>query len=151
MGWETGVKSSLLSVVKDITFAGGTANAIGDFDGTGNPATIFTVTGRVRCKLRAVVTTTLTIDATATVEVGITGNTAIFIALTAADAPDVNEIWHDATPDNATELESVNAERILANGQDIILTCATANTLTGVIRFYCEWTPISADGNVVAA
>ena len=32
---------------KTITFAGGTTNGIGDFDGTGNPATVFTVTGAV--------------------------------------------------------------------------------------------------------
>jgi len=151
MGFWTGEKMNLRSALKDVTFAGGTPNAIGDYDGTGNPVTLFTVTGRVRCKLRAVCTTTLTIDATATVEVGISGNTAVFIAQTAGDAPDANEIWHDASPDNATELESVNAERILANGQDILLTVATANVLTGVIRFYCEWTPISSDGNVVAA
>ena len=44
---------------KEITFVGGTPNAIGDFDGTGNPFDIFTVTGTVRMKIYAICTTNL--------------------------------------------------------------------------------------------
>lgn len=136
---------------KTLTFAGATTNGVGDFDGTGNPATLFTVTGVVSVKLMAVCTTLLTIDATATLEVGIAGNTAVLIALTAGDAIDANEIWHDTTPDSAYELASVVSERLLSNGQDIIATVATANINTGVIDFYCEWKPFSAGASVIAA
>jgi len=134
---------------KSITFAGATPNAIGDFDGTGEPHTIFTVTGTVICKVIAVATTTLTIDATATLEVGTAVTTAGIIAQTAGDAPDVNEIWHDASPDASVEAATVAAEKIV--NQDIIGTTDTANIKTGVIKYICLWKPLSSDGDVVAA
>jgi hypothetical protein len=132
-----------------VTYDGGTTNAIGDFNGTGEPHTIFTVTGTCHVKMFAVCETTLTIDAAATAEVGTTATTAGLIAQTAGDAIDVNEIWHDATPDASVELTSVIQENIVSD--DIISTTATANILTGVIRYICLWKPFSFDGNVVAA
>jgi len=36
---------------KVMTFAGGTANDPGDYDGTGNPATLFNVKGVVRMRI----------------------------------------------------------------------------------------------------
>ena len=134
---------------KTITFAGGTPNAIGDFDGTGNPVTLFTVTGTVELSIIAICTTTLTIDATATAEVGTAITTAGLIALTAGDAIDVNEIWHDASPDASVEATSVITRKVVSD--DVILTVATANILTGVIGFIVKWAPISSDGDVVAA
>ena len=134
---------------KTITYVGGTPNAIGDFDGTGDPFDIFTVTGTVAMKLFAICTTTLTIAATATAEVGTAITTAGLIAQTAGDAIDVNEIWHDATPDASIEEVAVVAERIVSD--DVIGTTATANINTGVIKYICLWKPITVDGNVVAA
>jgi len=134
---------------KTLTFAGATPNAVGDYDGTGNPATLFTVTGSVELSIIAICTTTLTIDGGATVEVGTALSTAGLIAQTAGDAPDINEIWHDASPDASVELTSVITRKIVS--QDVILTVATANVLTGVIKFMVKWAPISSDGNVVAA
>lgn len=134
---------------KSITFAGATGNAIGDFDGTGDPFDIFTVTGTVMVKLIAVCTTTLTIDATATLSVGTTITKAGLIALEAGDAIDVNEIWHDTTCDASVEAATVAPEFIV--NQDIIGTTETANIKTGVIKFICLWKPISSDGNLVAA
>ena len=136
---------------KDITFAGATTNGIGDHDGTGDPFTIFTVTGTVLLRILAVVQTTLTIDATATLEIGIAGDIAKLIAQTAGDAPDVGEIWHDATPDAKIEASSVLTENILAGGSDIIGTVATANINTGKIKFIALFYPLSKDGKVVAA
>jgi len=134
---------------KSITYVGGTPNAIGDFDGTGEPHDIFTVTGTCHVKMFAVCNTTVTIDATATLEVGTAATTAGLIAQTAGDAIDVNEIWHDAAPDATVELTSVIQENIVSD--DIIGTTATANILTGVVKYICLWKPFSADGNVVAA
>ena len=131
-----------------VTFAGGTPDAIGDFDGTGNPVTLFTVTGTVELSIIAICEATLTIDATATVEVGTALSTAELIAQTAGDAIDVNEIWHDASPDASVEATSVITRKIVS--QDVILTVATANILTGVIGFIVKWAPISSDGNVIA-
>ncbi len=60
-------------VIKTVTFAGATPNAIGDHDGTGDPVTLYTVTGDVIVKIIAVCTTSLSFDANATIEVGIAG------------------------------------------------------------------------------
>jgi len=133
---------------KSITFAGGTTNDPGDFDGTGNPAALFTVTGTVKMKLFATVDTTLQ-GATATVEVGTAITTAGLIALTTATNLAINEIWHDATPDASIELETVATEKIVR--QSIIQTVKTANITAGKLTYHCIWKPISNDGLVVAA
>ena len=93
-------------VEKSITFDGGTTNDIGDFNGTGNTGNLFTVTGRVALTILAVCTTSL-VGASATVEVGTALSTAGLIAQTTGTNIDVNEIWHDATPDASVELRVV--------------------------------------------
>lgn len=133
---------------KSVTFAGGTTNDIGDFDGTGNPATLFTVTGTVLMKLFATVDTTVQ-GASATIAVGTALSTAGLIASTTATNLAVNEIWHDATPDASIELSSVATEKIVR--QNVIQTVGTANITAGAITYHCIWKPISLDGNVVAA
>jgi len=137
-------------VEKTITFAGGTANAIGDYDGTGDPFSIFTVTGDVIVKVIGVCTTNLA--GSATIEVGISGNTASILPQV-ADASDIDagEIWHDATVDSGVELSSVMLEKIVVNGADIIGNIGTANITAGVIKFICLWKPLSSDGKVEAA
>lgn len=130
---------------KTITFAGGTTNGIGDFDGTGNPATVFTVTGAVMAVVWGVCSVDLA-GATATVEVGVTGNTAAIIAQTTATDIDNGDVWRDATP--AVGAAALNDPIFIADGKDVILTVATANVTAGVVRFYCVWYPISADGAV---
>ena len=137
-------------VEKTITFDGGTTDAIGDYDGTGDPFDIFSVTGEVIMNMVGICTTTL-VGASATLEVGITGDTASLIAQTTATDIDVGEIWHDATPDSKVELSSVLLENIVANGSDIIGTTATANITAGVIKFVCLFNPLSANGNVESA
>lgn len=130
---------------KSVTFAGGTVNDMGDFDGTGNPYTLFTVTGTVLMKLFATVDTDLA-GATATIRVGTAlSNTALIASTTATDL-DVNEIWHDATPDASVELSTVLTEKIVK--QNVIQTVGTANITSGAITYHCIWKPISLDGNV---
>jgi len=131
---------------KEVTFDGGTTDAIGDITGAENPHTLFTVTGTVEMSIIAVCTTSL-VGATATVEVGTALLTAGLIAQTTATDIDVNEIWHDATPDTSIELTSVILRKLVSD--DIILTAATANVTAGVIKFILKWSPISLDGNVV--
>ena len=136
---------------KSITFDGGTLNAIGDEDGTWD-GVVFTVTGDVIVRIIAVCTTDLTFDADATIELGIGGGLEIITTtdLTVA-ALTAKEIWHDATPDKEIELLSVIKEFIITDGNDITLDCDVANVTGGVIAFTCFYTPISADGAVVAA
>lgn len=136
------------SLETTVTFAGGTPNAIGDFDGSGNPVTLFSVTGTVELVIIAVCETTLT-GANATIELGSAINTAALIAQATGTDLDINQIWHDATPDASIELSSV-AKRNIVN-QDVILTVGTANATAGKIRFMCFWNPMSADGKVEVA
>ena len=136
------------SLEVEMTFAGATPNDPGDHDGTGNPATLFTVTGIVELTIIAVCTTTLT-GASATLEIGTAITTAGLIAQTTATDIDVNEIWHDTSSDASIELTSVAKRNIVS--QDIIQTVATANITAGVIKYMIRWSPISSDGDVVAA
>jgi hypothetical protein len=97
-------------VDKVMTFAGATANDPGDYDGTGNPATLFNVSGTVRMRILAKCLVNLA-GANATVEVGTALSTAGLIALTTATDIDANEIWHDATPDASVEATTVHMRR----------------------------------------
>ena len=137
-----------LSAEKVMTFAGATVNDPGDYDGTGNAATLFTVKGSVLLRILAICTTTLT-GASATLEVGTSVTTAGLIAQTTGTDIDVNEIWHDASPDASVELSSVLAENIVS--ADVIQTVATANVTAGVIKYIAMWYPLSIESSVVAA
>lgn len=130
---------------KSVTFAGGTTNDMGDFDGTGNPKTLFTVTGTVLMKLFATVDTTLQ-GASATIAVGTALSSTGLIASTTATNLAINEIWHDASPDASIELSTVATEKIVR--QNVIQTVGTANITAGAITYHCIWKPISLDGNV---
>ena len=130
---------------KTITFDGGTGNAIGDFDGTGNPFTFFTVTGVIKMRIVAVCSTNLA-GATSTVEVGTSTTTAGLIAQSTGTDIDAGEIWHDATPDSSVEAFTVAPDNIVA--ADVIGTVGTANMTAGVIKFIAMWTPISGNGNL---
>lgn len=135
---------------KDITFDGGTENAVGDHDGSGDPFDIFTVTGTVLIRIFGVCETNLA-GSSATLEVGISGDTASLIAQTTGTDIDAGEIWHDASPDSAVEASTVASEYILANGADVIGTVGTANLTAGKIKFIATWYPLSDDGKVEAA
>lgn len=115
------------------------------------PIAVFTVTGDVQIKVIGVVKADLTTSDAITVELGVAGNTAKLIAqVVDATGMVANEIWHDATVDATVEASSVWSEFIISNGQDIILT-TTGTVTAGTIAFYAYWTPLSVDGNVVAA
>lgn len=134
--------------VKTMTFAGGTANDPGDYDGTGNPATLFTVTGDVLVFIMGVCKTTLV--GAATLEVGVTDATAALLPqISNATTLVVNELYVDATP---TLAEAFTPQfHGIGGGLDIIQTLGTANVTAGEIDYHCFWRPLSEDGNVVAA
>lgn len=136
------------SVDKSMTFAGGTTNDPGDYDGTGNPATLFTVTGTVLLRILAKCTVNLTGNS-ATLEIGTALSTAGLIAQSTATDIDANEIWHDATPDSSIEATTVLAQKIVA--QNVIQTVGTANITAGAITYTALWYPLSAGASVVAA
>ena len=149
------ITTSGLIAKRTITFLGATTDAWGDDGGALDDSAIFTVTGLVKARLVAVCTTSLTeAGGTATIEVGITGATAIFMPTETATQIDAGQIWlNDAG--NATyaiigeeDAAADNLPLYLLNGNDIILTVKTANVANGDLDFYCIWEPISDDGNL---
>lgn len=127
---------------KSITYSALTTGATG-------ATTLFTVTGDVVVRLFAKCTTLLDSDGAATIEAGISGNTAALIAQTAYSVIDANEIWVDAS--SPATVEALPGQFILVGGTDIIQTIATEAIKAGVLTYYCLWSPLSADGNVTAA
>ncbi len=112
---------------------------------------IFTVTGEVMVQVFGLCSTSLTSGGAATIELGITGNTAALIAQTTATDLDQYESWQDNAPEaNPGAVDMTARTFVIANGADVILTVATADLTAGVIDFFCLWRPLSTDGNVVA-
>lgn len=124
---------------KAITYVAGTTGAVG-------PTTLFTVTGTVALRIFAV-TSGVDLTGSGTLEVGIANNTAALIAQTAATAIDVGEIWYGTNPPTVGILPGI----FVLAGTDVIQTIGTNTVTAGTLTFYCLWTPISQDGNVVAA
>ena len=140
---------------RTVTFAGATADAWGNDGGALDGGALFTVTGLVKARVLGVCTTSLA--GGATIEVGISGATAIFLPQETDTDIDTNEIWlNNATPATYYILgeEAAAADNLpeyLLNGNDIILTVSGAtDTTSGVIDFYCIWVPWGTTGNVVA-
>jgi hypothetical protein len=135
-------------VKKTMVFAGGTTNDPGDHDGTGDPATLFKVTGDVLVKVIGICKDTLV--GAATIEVGVTDATAALLPQIAnATSLVVNECWADATPTLAEAISQTY--NVIGGGLDIIQTVGTANITAGTIDYYCFYQPLSDDGMVESA
>lgn len=132
-------------------FAGATTDARGDHDGASTGVTtLYTVTGDVLVRIFGVCTTTLT-GASATVSVGVAGNTAGLIALETGTDIDENGIYLSATQVIGTVLlATVTGPYIVVNGLDIIETVATAPVTAGQIHYICLWRALSPDADLVA-
>lgn len=124
---------------KELTFA----------NDTGTVA-LFTVTGDVRVTIIPVCKTNLASAAAANIEMGVSGDVNAMIAATLATDIDANEIWHDATPDANIEDATVMRDYLISNSDDVILTL-DAQVDSGVIVFYCFWTPLSTGATVTPA
>ena len=120
------------------------------FSSTTGAVNLFTVTGDVILRIIAVCTTNCASGGSCDGEVGISGSTDTILATTDVTLLADREIWHDATPDAEIETLSVMKDFIVSDGNDIILTLS-AQADSGVLMFYCFWTPLSVDGAVVAA
>ncbi len=132
-------------------FAGGTTDARGDENGSASGVTtIYTVTGEVLVRIFGVCTTVLA-GASATVQVGLTGNTALLIALTTGTDIDADEAWFDSSPAIGDTLANVPGPFVIPNGLDIIETVATAPVTSGNVHYICLWRALSPDGKLVAA
>lgn len=133
-------------------FNGGTANARGDHDGTQDPTTIFNVTGDVLVRVYAVCTETIV--GAGTIELGVTGNTAVLLPQV-ADASTIaaGDVWIDnsVAEVRAALLSNVPATTLITNGSDIIETLGTANLTDGEIYYVCFWKPVTPGSSVKAA
>jgi hypothetical protein len=119
-----------------------------------SPATLFTVTGDVLVRVVGTVQTKITSASNdGTLEVGVAGATAALLAQTIADNTNfaAGAVWVDTSPTIACEPATNAAWFLIAGGANIILTIATNSMTAGAATLYCEWIPLSADGNVVAA
>lgn len=129
---------------KTVAFDGGAGSG-----GAGTVA-LFTVTGAVKAKVYAICTENIV--GAATLEIGVSGNTASIIAqIVDATDLDLNEIYFDATPTTNIDDDSSIPNKVIAGGQDIIATIGTTDITNGTIVFYVEWVPITSDGAVIAA
>lgn len=130
-------------------FIGGTLNARGDHDGTGDGKVMFSVTGTVLVRVFGICTVDLA-GATATIELGVTGNTAALIAQSTATDLDAGELWKDTSPELGVDtLANLPGPFIIADGADIIETIGTANITSGNVKYICLWRPLSPNGKVV--
>jgi hypothetical protein len=125
------------------------------FDGTAGLGAVgnvplFTVTGEVLVVLLSPFCSTLLAGATATLALGVTGKTSLFIAATLATDIDTDEFWYDTTP-YANGIAVPSLLRHIAITDNIVGTAAVAAITAGVIRFDCFWIPLSSNGLVVAA
>lgn len=134
-------------VIKTMTYATGAGTGT-----AGTPIPLFTITGQVQVVgISAFCTTNLTESgATATIALGITGSTSLFVAATNAVDIDANEFWIDATPDAAGVALPAGGKDIII-GADIINTVAVANVTAGVIRYVVYFVPLSSGAGLVAA
>lgn len=115
-------------------------------------ATLFTVTGEVLVAAIVPFCTVLLDEAapTATVSLGVTGSTALFIAATNSVDIDANEFWVDSAPD-ANGIAVPAALKDIAITDNILVANAAQNTTSGSIRFDVYWMPLSAGSSLVAA
>lgn len=148
MGFE-GVSGNIAGVytrkvTKTITFTGA-ANL-----GAVGAVPLFTVTGEVWVAgLMPFCTVNLgEAAATATLALGVTGSTALFIAATAALDINADTFWVDTGPDtNGVAVPAALKDIVITD--NIIGTVATQNVNAGAIRIDVLWFPLSSDGNLV--
>lgn len=132
-------------------FDGGTLNAHGDVSGTGNPYTLFTVTGDVIISRFWGICNTNLAGATGTIEVGTASNTAKLLAqVTATDLVD-GDVYTDAGAEANIDILTPAVGWAINDGADIIETAATADITAGQIDYYCIWAAVEANASVVAA
>jgi len=140
-----------VTVHRSSVFDGGTTNSHGDLGGTNDPYTIYTVTGDVIIKgLWGIVNTTLT-GATATISVGVVGNTAGIIALETGTALLDGNVYTSATDAVGVAAIANTGLFALNDGLDIIETPLTANVTGGQLDYYCIWAPAEDGASLISA
>lgn len=110
---------------------------------------LFTVTGMVYVSVIGICNTDLV--GAATLEVGVTGSTAVCLAQIAdATTLDAGEIYADASATTFKVISATVPPKVVVT-TNIFATVGSTNITAGQVDFYCIWNPISSDGNVAAA
>jgi hypothetical protein len=125
---------------KTVTFTGASTLGL-----AGTNTTWFTVTGGlvVVQYLAGRVTTNTAVGGAATITLGITGSTALFIgATTASGLVTTAEIWESTTP-TANGIAAAAALKDIIIDQNIISAVAAFNITAGVIEMNCVWRPLT--------
>lgn len=110
---------------------------------------LFTVTGEVLIVYLAPFCTNFLTEAapTATLALGVTGSTSLFIAATNAVDIDDDEFWVDTTPDaNGIALPAALKEIVITD--NIVGTVAAQAVDSGTLRLDAFWLPLSSNGLV---
>ena len=132
---------------KSITFTGAAGLGL-----AGSVITLFTVTGEVLV-VDLVPFCVLNLGEaapTATLILGVTGATSLFIAATNAVDIDTGEFWVSTTPTGMGIAVPAPMREIVIT-DNVLLTPAAQNVNAGTLRFDLLWKPLSSDGKVVAA
>lgn len=132
-------------------FTGATNGTRGDKDSAGGTAfPLFYTAGEVKVIVYGV--STVTPVGAGTLEVGITGNTALVIAQIAdATGLTAGKVYVGATAKTGGfTAADLPAATYLTNGQTILEKAGTADITAGNIYYVCLWLPLSKNGNVKA-
>lgn len=138
------------SVAKTVTYAGGTTNDPGDFDGTDNPDPLFTVSGQVLLAVIAVCSVSLT-GASATLAVGKSGSTARYLPSTTGTTIVAGKTLDSTGLVAAGTAPITTPNQVAFDGESVIATVGTADVTAGVVTYYAFFKPLSAGATVVAA
>ncbi|HET6495070.1 MAG TPA: hypothetical protein VFH61_06875 [Thermoleophilia bacterium] len=140
----SGSNSSPKFVTKSVTFTG--ATGLGEI----GPVPIFNLTGSAHIKKITAWCETAVEGATATISLGVTGVTTLWIGATTATSLIANEFWQDATPTTTNEaLSTAMIDELISTS--IIVTVGTADVTAGLVHFTAEYEPTSVGGTLVAA
>jgi len=141
-----------IAVHRSSPFTGASANQHGNNGGTNDPYTLFTVTGDlVIAGFWGVINTNLA-GATATVEVGVPGNTAAILAQElATDMLDGGLYVSTTVAAGIASLPTSGAWQVINDGADIIETVNTSNVTAGQIDYYCIWAPVEDGARLISA
>lgn len=109
---------------------------------------LFTATGLVELAIIGVAEAAVTSGGAPTLEVGVTGSTALFVAqITDATTLAVDEIYAGTT---AVKGAAVPGFKLL-NDATAILTLGGADLTAGTLKFYAMWRPIEDGASLAAA
>lgn len=136
-------------LISDTTGAMTIANG---YDQNDDPV-IFTVTGDIMARACAYATTQVTSTSSDTLTLGVAGDTACLLLSDVVDgtAFDVNFVWTLTQAPDTTSAELDAEWVVIPGGLDIQLYIDDHGLTAGVMVFYLQWIPLSADAAVVGA